>query len=508
MTGIGKRPPSRREVLEWGGGLAAAAWLRGATKAGLGSPLARNLESLGLRQAGSLPDPTRPMGTADPALPFDHIVIVMMENHSFDNYLGMLPMRGVPDADGFRFDAAGAPLDANPGPNGPVRAFRSPVPCQPYAVTQSWNATHRQINGGAMDGFVATSGDGAMAYWDDGDLPFVYALARNFTVANRWFCSAPCQTYPNRRFLLAGTARGLISTDTTSIFDAPPPHGTIVDRLADAGLTFKNYFTDLPSTGIIRSIILRHPTVLAPLAQFYADCAAGTLPAVSLVDPDFNLTDIAVGAVQGLPGVSDVEAALGPDIAALLRWIRAQGASEENPTNIRYGESFVAAVVNAVLHSPAWARTLLVWTHDEHGGYYDHVPPPAAIPPDDVPPRLGPGDAPGGYDIYGPRVPAIVVSPYARRGSVSNIVHDHTSVLATIEAKWNLPALTRRDANAATLADFLDLTQRPHLVPPVLPAPADSIAGSESCDGSPIPRTPAADPVTAPVSQLLGQLGF
>ena len=135
------------------------------------------------------------------------------------------------------------------------------------------------------------------------------------------------------------------------------------------------------------------------------------------------------------------------------------------------GERWAYSVVEAVLRSPAWPRTLLIYLYDEHGGYYDHVPPPAAIRPDAIPPALAPGDAPGGYDSYGPRVPAVVVSPYSRPGAVSNVVCDHTSVLATIEAKWNLPALTYRDANAATVADFLDLRQAAFLSPPTLHAP-------------------------------------
>lgn len=145
-----------------------------------------------------------------------------------------------------------------------------------------------------------------------------------------------------------------------------------------------------------------------------------------------------------------------------------------------YGESWAYSVVDAVLNSPAWARTLLIYTYDEHGGYYDHVKPPAAIAPDSIAPRLGPEDARGGYDLYGPRVPAIVASPYAKPNAVTNVVHDHTSALATIEAKWNLPAMTLRDANARTVADFLDLKHPPALLePPTLvkpppPGPAES----------------------------------
>ena len=115
---------------------------------------------------------------------------------------------------------------------------------------------------------------------------------------------------------------------------------------------------------------------------------------------------------------------------------------------------------------------MLIYTYDEHGGYYDHVPPPSAIPPDSIPPQLGPRDVPGGYDIYGPRVPAVVASPYAKPHAVTDVVHDHTSVLATIEAKWNLPALTYRDANAATIMDFLDAGHAAFTTPPAIQGPS------------------------------------
>src|SRR6202034_3650377 len=117
------------------------------------------------------------------------------------------------------------------------------------------------------------------------------------------------------------------------------------------------------------------------------------------------------------------------------------------PQDMEPGEAWLRRVMKAVFGSPKWDRTCLIYIYDEHGGYYDHVPPPSAIPPDGIPPQLQPGDPPGSYDIYGPRVPAIVVSPYSRPNGVTSVEHDYISVLATIEAKWNLPALTNRDAN-------------------------------------------------------------
>jgi phospholipase C len=345
----------------------------------------------------------------------------------------------------------------------------APSLCQPGGETQSWRATHLQIDGGKMDGFAKTS-PVSMLFWDETDIPFYYSLANTFCLANRWFGSAPCQTYPNRRFLLAGTAFGLISTDTSKVFENPP-NGTIFDRLDQHGISWNDYFTDVPATGVIASVPASHPQNLAPVAQFYADCAAGALPAVSFVDSDIGAASVAADETLGQ---------VPPTFGDPHGTVAAQNEDEEGPANIALGENFVSRAVNAVLGSPLWPRILLVWTYDEHGGYYDHVPPPAAIPPDDIKPQLGKDDPPGGYDIYGPRVPAVVVSGHARKHAVTNVVHDHTSILATIQAKWNLPAMTRRDANAATLMDFL-ATEVTFPEPPSVAAPHDLAESEQSC---------------------------
>jgi phospholipase C len=421
------------------------------------------------------PDLSRPAGTPDPRIPIEHVVVVMMENHSFDNYLGMLSRRGRPAADGFTFDAAGRPADANPVPGGRIRAFRMPSECQMEdEPSQAWAATHQSIAGGAMSGFVAASGDVAMGYWDEADLPFYYSLARTFPLANRWFASCPAQTYPNRRFLMAASAFGLV-TDPVPRADAPPPPtGTIFDRLDQYGISWRNYFTDLPQSALFPYVVKGNPGKVVPISQFYADAAAGTLPAFSLVDPEFGATDVVSGFVPGLP---------------VPQVVRAQGQSEENPQNVQFGESFVAGVVSAVFQSPAWRRTALVWLYDEHGGYYDHVPPPAAVAPDGIAPRLGPHDPPGGYDIYGVRVPAVIVSPWARAGYVSPVVHDHTSILKLVETKWNLPSMTRRDALADDLSDFFDFSKMSFPEPPALAAPANPVLSDPSCTTAD-PRAP------------------
>jgi phospholipase C len=462
-----QRPITRRTLIRYGG--AAAAGLSGA------GHLIRTASALAhpLRAPDSLPNPKVPAGTVDESMPFDHVVVVMMENHSFDNLLGALAHSGQPKAHGLKLSGKGSARNWNPNASGEaVHSFPFPSTAQGSDVSQSWNATHQQIDGGRMDGFVrSTESTQPMGYWTEGVLPFAYSFARTFTIANKWFSSAPCQTYPNRRFLMAGTAYGNISTDTESLKDAPPPNGTIFDRLHAYGVEWKNYFSDLPQTGIIPSVIEKYPANIRAYAEFLADCRTGALPSVSFVDPEFGVLGDAGGPLSEVPGLQ----ALGAKASEA-------GGDEEDPQNLAYGEYWAYQTVKAVLESPAWPRTLLLYTYDEHGGYYDHVAPPAAIAPDSIAPELQPGDVQGGYDIYGPRVPAIVASPYSKPNGVTNVVHDHTSVLATIEQKWNLPALTYRDANARTVDDFLDLSHASFTEPPATitepPIPTEQVVSA------------------------------
>ncbi len=436
------------------------------------SAVATAVQAPGPRLAGSLPFPSLAPGTVNEAMPFDHVVVVMMENHSFDNLLGDLSRtRGY--VDGLTFDSAGNPLNSNPGAepgDAEVKAFALEDTAQRKNVTQSWPATHEQIDGGKMDGFVRTAKgtEDPMGYYTPEVLPFAYSLASQFTVANRWFCSVPGPTYPNRRFLLAGTAFGGTVTNTQALLDAPFGQRTIFDGLSDHGVSWADYFTDIPMTLTIPSSFVRHIDHHHRLEKFFQECEAGTLPAVSFVDPAMGALSSIVASIGGLPGlVKDALKLLGVNEQLL----EPPSETEEDPDDMYYGELWAHKVVEAVLNSPAWRRTLLIYTYDEHGGYYDHVPPPAAIPPDDTPAKLE-GGATGAYDMYGPRVPAVVVSPYSRAEGASSTIYDHTSVLATIESKWNLPALTKRDANAATVMDCLDLSRPALLEPKPLTAPS------------------------------------
>src|SRR5262245_47334304 len=418
-----------------------------------------------IRKPGSRPNPTLPEGTE--TLPqIKHIVVVMMENHSYDDHLGMLD-RG----DGFRLDAAGRPLDANPDGNGSLlRAFHMPSTCQlERAPGQSWPQSHSAWNNGRNDGFVKASGPVAMAYWDENDIPFYYALARTFPLCDRYFCSTLSQTYPNRRFLMAGTAAGIVSTTAAGLSAPPPPNGTILDRLHAHGISFKNYYTDLPGTAVVLKTASDYPQSLVKIDEFYKDAASGSLPSLSYVDPNFD------------------------------------HGSEENDGDIRLGEAFVAKVVDAVMQSPAWPKTVLIWTYDEHGGYYDHVAPPPAIKPDNIKPGVDVPGITGAYDRYGFRVPTVIVSPFARKNYVSHLVHDHTSILKLIETKWNLGALTYRDANADDLLDSLDLQGPPAFAdPPSLPAAGAQGTCAPGRPGGPIPPADATVPASQSSSLRIG----
>ena len=449
--------------------------------------------SSGTRGPNSLPDSTKPAGTANAALPFEHVIVIMQENHSFDNYFGMLPKRGQPLADGFTFDANGKPTNRNPLNGGYQRVFHLVGTCNPYSPSQAWNETHHDVNFGAMDGFAETC-DAAMGYWDESDIPFYYSLAKTFCVGNRSFCSTQGQTYPNRRYMMAGTSSGVISTDIATVSPTfpPPANGTLMDVMSKYGVTWKDYFIDLPHIAIIPQNVENHPTNFGSIAEFLADCAAGTLPNVSYVDPEFGATSEVgspiFGALQSIP---NLPSSITNVMNTTANDFEAQGSDEEGPCDIANGEQHVSLIVNAAMKSPLWPKILLIWTYDEHGGFYDHVPPLGAPLPDSIPPMTSSTDVQAEFNVTGVRVPTVVVSPYSKPNGVSNVPHDHASIIATIAAKWNLPALTYRDAQANTLFDYLNLSGPPaFLTPPVLATPATPTAeGGSKCVATAPPDT-------------------
>jgi phospholipase C len=392
-----------------------------------------------------LPYPDRLMG--EPGIPqIEHVVLLMLENHSLDNVLGMLPQYSVArrwDFDGLPVNRYGTPIASNPDASGRrVRSFPLPDMCPASGLTQNWNSSHRQFNGGRNDGFVTNANSHSpMGYLTPSQMPVTYALAAHFPVSDRFFCSVLGQTLPNRRYYFSGTSSGQVNDDNSSLF-VPAADGTIFDRLDAAGVPWRVYYDNTPSPFYFPNF-RDNPLQVARCvknSQFFADAQAGRLPAVSYVEENFGYQ------------------------------------SEENPQDIAYGEDFLRSVVTAVMESSLWPKTALFVTYDEHGGWYDHVAPPKAVAPDDIPPNLtlsAKGTFPAGFDRYGFRVPLIVVSPWGQPRYVSHRVADLTSILAFIERKWNLPPMTRRDAAAWELADMFDVTTPRLAEPPALPPAPD-----------------------------------
>lgn len=373
-------------------------------------------------EAGDLPDPDLPSGTVNEEIPIDHILIIMQENHSFDNYFGRLNEFGYNgEVDGLSLDMVNMMYEGEP-----VNPFHLTSYCVP-GLDQSWNGSHFSYNNGRNDMFVHRSGDDAMGYYEEEDLPFYYSLANTFAIGDRYFSSVLGPSDPNGFYLFAGTSFGHIANDgPLSRFNQP----TLMDQLRDHGVSFIYYNVRDPFIGKFANTYSKDMDKLKGFEDFFEDAATGNLPQVAFIEPD---------------PIFD----------------------EHPPHNVQLGQAAVASIVNALIKSPAWPRLALFITWDEHDGYFDHVPPPPACVPDDIQPMLGYDDVEAEFDRYGFRVPAIVVSPYAKRHYVSHEVYDHTSILRFVQTKYNLPALSNRDANANPMMDFFDFSYPNFDVPPL-----------------------------------------
>jgi phospholipase C len=242
---------------------------------------------------------------------------------------------------------------------------------------------------------------------------------------------------------MAGTSFGVISN--TFPPDQRGSDGTLAPnlftRLEDAHVTWGFYVQDLPTLAILFATYAKYALRVYPYDQFFTDAAAGTLPQVTFVEG----TDMAGG--------------VSPD--------------EDPPADMQVGQQMVSQIVSAVTSSPLWPHSALFLSYDEQGGLYDHVPPQPACVPDDYAPDLVAGDVDAAFDQTGLRVPLIVVSPYAKRGYVSHVVTDHTSILRFIAAMYGLPALTHRDANAVPPLDMFDFSTQDLSVPDLPTAAID-----------------------------------
>lgn len=427
---------------------------------------------------GALPDET--LGASIPTgkdIPIETIVVVMQENRSFDHYFGRFNQYAG------RTDVESPPANAsNPDRSGPVS---SSTHLWQHAghhcfldTAHGWKKVHAQVAEGKMDGFYETNhdiegettpdptmalrdGERAMWWYDERELPFYYALAKEFGLGDHYFSSLPGPTWPNRMYLFAGTSFGLVENTFPNIEAYPFPDKDLVvlDELEKRHVDWKLYTNGgPPGAGTVLAFALSTRwgrDVTATVDEYFADAAAGKLPAVAFVD------------------------------ANALKSGNADGDDEHPPAQLQIGQKLVSDVTRALFRSPQWSHAALFFTYDEHGGLYDHLPPPKACVPDDKTP-FGKGGVQfeGAFDTYGVRVPFVVVSPYAKRGFVSHGVYDHTSILRFIQAKHRVPALTARDANALVPIDFFDFAAPPRLVAPELPEPVIDPGELAYCKGT------------------------
>jgi len=369
-------------------------------------------------------------------LPIDTVVVLMMENRSFDHYLGWLP-----GADGRQ---AGLHYTDRHGRRFATHRLRDIYQgCAFLDPDHSWQGGRTELDHGRMDGFLRAASDVfSIGYYEEPDLAFTPHMAKAFTTFDRFFCSLLSSTYPNREYMHAAQSYGekdnSLPTSTAGF-----PDTTIFAALTKAGISNRYFFTDIPvsalwgANGLARS---------SHVQQYYEQAAAGTLPALSFVDPAFN------GESQGTSG-------------------------DEHPHgDVRVGQAFIADVVHAFMESPQWKRGALFVVYDEWGGFFDHVVPPR-VPDPRSSPRLSQD-----FGQMGFRIPAVVVSPYARRGYVDHAIYGFESILKFIRYRHGIPPLTLRDLYANNIVAAFDF-EHPNFEPPELPTPPDII--SSACSGSP-----------------------
>ncbi len=387
-------------------------WMRGLLGAAI-------LDGFGDTRAEATPDPE------DTGL--DHVVVVMMENRSFDHMLGWLPnARGTQQ--GLTYvDRDGAEHSTHPLGDD-TKGCGHPDP------NHSYEGGREQLNGGSMDGFLRSGRNDAFAigYYLESDRPFLGALARNYTTLDGYFCSVLGPTFPNRLFQHAAQTDRLTNTLDVSVLP------TIWDQLEAKGVSARYYYSNVPFLALWGA---RHARIAAPYRRFLEDAAAGTLPSVSFVEPRFTLGN-------------------------------GRGSNDDHPfADIRAGDWFLSRTFRALSQGPGWPGTVFIVNYDEWGGFFDHVAPPRAAAPNDVDPDVVEGKA-----LLGFRVPAVVASPWTRGNpSTPRVVRttfDHTSVLKLIQWRWDLPPLTSRDgSNDVSNLAGLFRWDRPDPRVPRLPRP-------------------------------------
>ena len=413
-------PINRREFIRGVAGVGAAGAASAVALAGAQQPLSEE-------DSASLPAPE--------ASSIDHIVVVMMENRSFDHLLGWLP--------GARGKQAGLSYVDSNGESHPTHRLKTYVGCSHPDPDHSYAGGRSEYNHGKMDGWLRTSTNDtfSIGYYEEADLPFYAALARHFTTLDNYFPSILSSTFPNRVFQHAAQTDRL--SNTLDLSTLP----TIWDTLADAGISHKYYYSNVPFLALWG---IKYLDISALFPDFLADAATGNLPAVSILDPRFTILD------------------------------DGEGNDDHPHADLRAGEAFLGQVYRALTSGPGWKNTVLIVNRDEWGGFYDTIAPPRVVAPNDVDTDLVDGKA-----LLGCRVPTFVVSPFSKGNPatprIDGHLYDHTSVLKLIEWRYNLPPLTKRDASneVANLALALNFTKPDYSVPslPVVSPPFPTPCG-------------------------------
>jgi phospholipase C len=397
-----------------------------------------------------------------------HVVVLMLENRSFDSMLGRL-YPGRPDFDGLAgresnpWEGQVIPVWTSPAMTPEAARIPDPDPNELFVdmTEQIFGAGLQPPSPPTMSGFVsnymktgANDPRGVMHGFTPEQVPVISQLARSFGTSDRWHASAPNQTWPNRFFVHTGTAGGYVNN--------APPHfpylmPTIFNRLTERRRSWRIYHHDVPLTATLGAILSELPDHLYSFeGDFMSDAMAGRLPNYSFIEPRYFPSLV----LNRMPN------------------------DQHPPHNVAYGERLIARCYDALRNGAGWDETLFIVTYDEHGGIYDHVPPPAAVSPDDADPD---GFA---FDRYGVRVPAVLISPWIPEGSVvrppagSKYPFDHASILSTLRKLFDLgDPLTRRDAAAPDLLGALSLPSPSNDGPASLTLPtvtptADEIASA------------------------------
>ena len=365
-----------------------------------------------------------------------HLFVLMMENRSFDHFLGWLP--------GANGQQAGLSYLDSQSETHPTNHLTTFVGCSHPDPDHSYAGGRSEYDNGKMDGWLRTTTNDtfSIGYYIEEDLPFFGALARNFTTLDNYFPSILGPTFPNRVFQHAAQTDRL--SNTLNISTLP----TIWDSLAAAGVSHKYYYSNVPFLALWG---IKYIGISALFADFQEDAATGNLPAVSFLDPRFTILD------------------------------DGEGNDDHPHADVRAGEGFLAQVYAAVTKGPGWNDTVLIVNRDEWGGFFDTVAPPRVIAPNNVDTDVVNGNA-----LLGCRVPVLVVSPFTRsnnpaRPRINSVLYDHTSVLKLIEWRYNLPPLTKRDASSeiGNLVSALNLSNPDYSVPslPAAPVPIPTPCG-------------------------------